>query len=991
MEWAALTARCGSATLLGPMRSLLLAVLVLLVAAASPAWAGVETLSFTSASSFVAAPGVTSINVNAVAGAGGTSANGAAGGLGDMISGTVTFAAGSTVKVDIGNGGAAGAGGGLPAGAGGAGGGLAGVEIGTTPKIVAAGGGGGGGYTSFGAQRPIVAPAPAVRRASPAQSAKDLDSGTPTASCWLPGDGDGRRAWRCKRLNRRRRKVPTERRWPVAPGARHGTLGGPPSGGGGGGGAGYWGGGGGMGGGIDGNSGAGGGGGYSYTAPTGVTAITKVAAPAGSTAAVTITYSGAPTVSLDAPAGTNPTSLTGGGSTGAGDAANVVLSFYRGTTATGSPALTTTTKVATTPNLSNAGQYATPVPRLDDGMWTVVVTQTDNLGQTGTSVARTFRVDAGAPAVSLDPAAVNPATMTGSAGTAAGDAATVQVSFYSGTSTTGTPAATASAPVAAGRFSATVPQLQDGTWTAVATQIDDSGHTGTSAPQTFRVDTIAPVVSIDTGAASNPPTLSGPAGTSAGDATSVQVSFYSGAAATGSPALTTSAQISSGRFSAAVPYLQDGTWTVVVTQTDDAGHTGASAPRTFTVDHTAPAPSLSVARYVNTARPQFTGSAGTATSDGSNITLTIMPGVGTQTAPATAGAFSLGWTGTPLADGTYTAYVEQQDASGNTGRSATVTFTVDTAAPAITLAAPPAYTGASVTLSGTGGTAIADDSTVRLDVTDGATVVRSVTAPVSAGAYSGAVTNLADGAYTVTATQRDAAGNTTTTAARNFRVDTTPPSIDTSAVRPSYALGETAAATFSCSDGGGSGVATCNGPSTIDTSAAGDHDLSISATDAAGNHSSALVHYAVLAPAATPQPAVTPVVVAATPAPTRPVATTNPPLPTKRATLALSTSSASRRGTTITLKLRGKADGTGPIKITVSGVSGSGRSLTVKPTKTAWTATLRIHVSGSAPKKIKLTIADSSHKAATVNRTISIRVEKPATPPPPGVSGGGEG
>jgi hypothetical protein len=42
-----------------------------------------------------------------------------------------------------------------------------------------------------------------------------------------------------------------------------------------------------------------------------------------------------------------------------------------------------------------------------------------------------------------------------------------------------------------------------------------------------------------------------------------------------------------------------------------------------------------------------------------------------------------------LTDGTYTAQTEQTDANGNVGRSSANTFSVDTAAPAPTLVAPP--------------------------------------------------------------------------------------------------------------------------------------------------------------------------------------------------------------------------------------------------------------------------------------------------------------
>jgi hypothetical protein len=107
----------------------------------------------------------------------------------------------------------------------------------------------------------------------------------------------------------------------------------------------------------------------------------------------------------------------------------------------------------------------------------------------------------------------------------------------------------------------------------------------------------------------------------------VRLSVYSGASATGTPAVTSVAAVTAGRWTAAVPELQDGTWTVVVTQTDDAGHTGTSGARTFLVDYTLPAVTLSVPRYVRT--PGLSGSAGTASGDDTGVSVTIA-GIGSQ-------------------------------------------------------------------------------------------------------------------------------------------------------------------------------------------------------------------------------------------------------------------------------------------------------------------------------------------------------------------------
>ena len=104
-----------------------------------------------------------------------------------------------------------------------------------------------------------------------------------------------------------------------------------------------------------------------------------------------------------------------------------------------------------------------------------------------------------------------------------------------------------------------------------------------------------------------------------------------------------------------------------------------------TLDSTAPAVTLSQpASGATTAlSPTFTGAAGTAAGDSSQVTLRIWSGsaatgtpVQTRTATQSAGSWSVA-ASPALAPGTYTARAEQTDGAGNTGQSAAVTFTAD--------------------------------------------------------------------------------------------------------------------------------------------------------------------------------------------------------------------------------------------------------------------------------------------------------------------------
>ena len=103
-----------------------------------------------------------------------------------------------------------------------------------------------------------------------------------------------------------------------------------------------------------------------------------------------------------------------------------------------------------------------------------------------------------APAITLtapaDGAAINTATPTlsGAAGNATGDATTVTVKIYSGTSATGTPVQTRTPTRSGATWTTTATTLAAGTYTAQATQTDTAGNTGTSTANTFTIDTTKP-------------------------------------------------------------------------------------------------------------------------------------------------------------------------------------------------------------------------------------------------------------------------------------------------------------------------------------------------------------------------------------------------------------------------------------------------------------------------------------------------------------------
>jgi RHS repeat-associated protein len=183
-------------------------------------------------------------------------------------------------------------------------------------------------------------------------------------------------------------------------------------------------------------------------------------------------------------------------------------------------------------------------------------------------------------------------------GTVAGTAPTVgtTVSLYDNGSTTPIGTATVAAD---GTWSTALTLSGDGTHSIVAKDTDAAGNTGTSSPVVFTLDTIPPTVSITTtGGLTNQAnqTISGKvaAGEAAVGAT---VTLYDNGSTT---PLATATVGTGGNWSTTVTLSGDGTHSIVATDTDAAGNTGASSPVVFTLQ-TSPAPVANDDSYAATA------------------------------------------------------------------------------------------------------------------------------------------------------------------------------------------------------------------------------------------------------------------------------------------------------------------------------------------------------------------------------------------------------
>ena len=493
-----------------------------------------------------------------------------------------------------------------------------------------------------------------------------------------------------------------------------------------------------------------------------------------------------PTVTLSQPV--TPSNNTTPSFTGAAsDTKTVTVQIYAGTTAKG-----TVVRTVTAAGTGGGWTSSAVSPALPDGEYTATATQESSLGNpAGVSAPVTFTVDTAAPKVTLiQPTSPSNNTTPSFTGTAS-DTKTVTVQIYAGATATGTIVATATATVTLGSWTSanTSPALLNGQYTAIATQESSLGNlAGVSAPVTFTVNTTSPTVTLQPVALSNnrTPTFTG----TASDTTPVTVRVYAGSTATGPVVVeATGTPTISGSWSAvtAPPGLSIGksTYTAVATEESSLKNApGVSVPVIFTVDTTAPTVTVSQpAKQSNNSTPSFSGT----TSDTTLVTVKVYKGTkvgGSPVSEVTATPSSGSWASGPsaLASGknTYTAVATQKSSLlGNPeGISSTVTFTVDTAAPSVSLNAPALRTN-NKTPSFTGTASETTPVTVHIyDASD--KEVAKATAPGTGGRWTSGPAGpaLSDGRYTAIVEQASSYGNHVgETAAVAFTVDTVPPHV----------------------------------------------------------------------------------------------------------------------------------------------------------------------------------------------------------------------
>src|SRR6185312_9681441 len=271
----------------------------------------------------------------------------------------------------------------------------------------------------------------------------------------------------------------------------------------------------------------------------------------------------------------------------------------------------------------------------------------------------------------------------------------VTVSVYAGTSTTGTPVATATAAGTGGAWtSGTVSTpLLTGTYTARAVQTSSLGNAvGVSEARTFEVDTRAPTVTLEQPPERSNDTTPSFAGTASGTE-KVTVSVYKGSSPSGTPVASVTAEGTRAAWASGpvAKALEPGTYTARAVQKSSIGNPdGESEARTFVIDTSAPKVTLeAIAELSNNASPTFKGTA----SEAGTVAVSIYRGTVSEanfvekvSGAASGGTFTTAATTPPLTSGSYVAVARQASGIGNgEGVSGTIKFAVNTEPPRITL------------------------------------------------------------------------------------------------------------------------------------------------------------------------------------------------------------------------------------------------------------------------------------------------------------------
>ena len=435
-----------------------------------------------------------------------------------------------------------------------------------------------------------------------------------------------------------------------------------------------------------------------------------------------------------------------------------------------------------------------------DGSHTFTVKATDAAGNTG-QASYTWTIDTVAPTATLTAKPANPSNdPTPTFSFSAGETSTFQCQLDAG----------AFAPCTS---PTTLGSTADGSHTYTVKATDAAGNTGPAASYVWTIDTVAPTVTLGTKPPnpSNDPTPS--FSFSASETSTFQCQLDAGAFAPCTSPTTLGS-------------TADGSHTYTVKATDAAGNTGPVTSYVWTIDTVAPTVTLSIKppNPTNDTTPDFAFSANETVPAGFQCQLDAAAFAACTSPKALAAT----------ADGSHTFTVKAIDAAGNTGQTS-YTWTIDTAAPQITLGTKP--------------TNPTNDTTPDFAFSANETLLGGFQCQLDGAAFAACTSPktlpaTADGSHTFTVKAIDTAGNPGQTS-YTWTIDTDPPTITltqtpsnfSSDSTPTFAFtaDEPIPGGFQCRLDAGGTFAPCSSPTTLSATADGPHTFTVRGNDAAGN------------------------------------------------------------------------------------------------------------------------------------------------------------
>ena len=391
---------------------------------------------------------------------------------------------------------------------------------------------------------------------------------------------------------------------------------------------------------------------------------------------------------------------------------------------------------------------------LSDGAHTIVASQTDGFGNTGTA-SLSFTLDTTAPAVAIT--TIEGGDTLINAAEAAGG---IQISGTAEIGSSLTVNGSAVTVDGTGHWTTSVTPAGQGALTVTAVATDAAGNSA-STSTTLTVDTIAPAVAITTIEGGD--TLINAAEAAGG----IQIS---GTAEIGSSLTVNGAAVTvdgTGHWTTSVTPAGQGALTVTAVATDAAGNS-ATTSTTLTVDTIAPAVAITTIEggdtLINAAEAaggiQIGGTAEIGSSLTVNGSAVTVDGTGHWTTSVT-----------PAGQGALTVTAVATDAAGNSA-STTTNLTVDTIAPAVAITSTGGPVNqAAQTISGTG------EAGTTITLFDNGAQLQLPTVTVGQNGLWSASVTLANGSNSLTAGDTDAAGNAGSSSAVIYTLSSVGPTV----------------------------------------------------------------------------------------------------------------------------------------------------------------------------------------------------------------------